>query len=374
MKLSIQQSDLETKLNEANRFTSSKNSSPLLSGFYLETKANSLIIRTSTGMVTYQTTLPCQVETEGSVVVPSGLTLSTIKALDTGEVTLELKEDILKINQKRSKSSIATMPADDFPALDLENKKQTIVLPVEEFTKYGQQVMVAASSDETKPVLTSLVIEMEQPNALVSTDGFRLFRAQVDLSLDEEGKFLLPARVLKDFFAILDKTDLKTIECLTSKAHQEIVFDLGETKLQVSAIQGEFPNYRAIIPQSTGFSYQVERETFLQKVNQAMIFAKEFSSIVIFEVVESENDGHELVISSQESVKGSTEARLPCYKVDGEPVRFACNGRYVLDFANAMDSEELKVQGNEPLKPVIFSDAVTDQYLYLIMPFKLQEE
>ncbi len=369
MKLIIEQSNLVTKLNSASRFTANKSSSPLLSGYYLSAlKDNQLIIRTSSGSVVYESRVEAKVESVGSCAVPAGLMLSIIKSLEAGEIEFNLTEDSLEIVQKRSRSQISIMLADNFPDLHRDQLKEKLVLPVEEFVKYGQRVLIAASTDETKPVLTSLAMEMSQPNALVTTDGFRLYRNQVDLSLDEEGRFLLPARVLKDFFAILEKDSASTITCWTDSDRQEILFDLGETALQVSAIQGEFPPYQSIIPDNVAFSLQVDKESLVQRVNQAMIFAREFSSIIVFDM-----DKKDLVISSQTNTKGKTESRLTCNSIEGEPVRFACNGKYVQDYLNATEAEEIRIQGNESLKPVLFSDAESDRELYLIMPFKLQE-
>ena len=368
MKLRIDQSVLSEKLTEANRFTASKNSSPLLGGYFLEAQKKTLVIRTSTGTVVYESSVPAEVEEMGVCVVPAGLFLSIVKSLEAGEIALAVENDSLQVQQKRSHSQLAVMPADNFPELHRDKLTQELVLPVEAFVKYGQRVLVAASSDETKPVLTSLAMEMSQPNALVATDGFRLFRQQVDLSLDEEGRFLLPARVLKDFFTILEKSEASTITCRTDEARQEIMFDLSETALQVNAIQGEFPPYQSIIPASVAFSLKVDKELLTQKVNQAMIFAREFSSIIVFSM-----DGEDLVIASQESVRGKTEARLTCNSIEGEPVKFACNGKYVQEYLNATEAEEIRIQGNESLKPVLFSNADSDQELYLIMPFKLQE-
>jgi DNA polymerase-3 subunit beta len=380
MKIRVDQKAFSDKLSEANRFTASKSSTPLLSGYFLEaSEDNKLSLRTSSGVVVYETRITCEVEEPGHCVVPASLFLSVIKSLETGEVLLTLKDDSLEIKQKRSVSSMSIMSVDGFPELHRERLTKKLMLPVNEFVKIGQKVMVSASTDETKPVLTSLALEMAQPNALVSTDGFRLFRWSVDLALDEKGTFLLPARALKDFFAILEKTEETTLLCWTDPDRQEILFDLGDggentvlTSFQVSSIQGEFPPYQAIIPESVGFSLKVDRELFSQRVSQAMIFAREFSSIVVFEV-DTAQETPELVVSSQASVKGKTESRLPINSLEGTPVKFACNGRYVLDYLGATAATEVVISGNESLKPVLLSNSDNNQELYLIMPFKLQE-
>jgi DNA polymerase-3 subunit beta len=376
MKLSVDSTLFTSKLSEANRFTASKSSSSVLSGYYLEATANNFCtIRTSTGAVIYETKIEAKVEISGSCVIPADLLLPIMKSLEAGNVELILDAERLIIRQKKFKSQVATLVSDSFPVLRLDDKTKEFVLPVAEFVNQGQKVLIAASNDETKPVLTSLMLEMNQPNGLVATDGFRLFRIQVDLALDEKSQFLLPAKVLKDFFAILEKSGLATVSCKTNEKRQELIFILGDTGLQVSAIQGEFPPYQAIIPSNVGFSIQVDKELLAQRVNQALIFAREFSSIVIFEVVASEDkkEDQELKVTSQASVKGQSEASLPCLAVEGQPVKFACNGRYVLDYVNACEGDAILIQGTESLKPVVFSNPASQKELYLIMPFKLQE-
>lgn len=368
MKIRIPQSELISKLNEAIRFIASKSSSPLLSGFYFSAEGNSLSLRTSTGSVIYQSSLPCTVQEPGTIVVPATLFLSILKSLESSEVELTTEGEILLLVQGRSRSEIATLPSEGFPSLKEFEQPQNFVLPVAEFVQNGKKVLIAASTDETKPVLTALALETAQPNALVSTDGFRLFRLQTDLSLDQQGMFLLPAKTVKDLFGILEKSEQSTINCTTDEKRQELLFQFGDTSLQVSAIQGEFPPYQAIIPESVAFTFTVDRETLQQKVNQAMIFAREFSSIVVFWV-----ENNELVIASQANVRGKTESRLPLLSSEGEPVKFACNGKYVLDFLASVESDAIMIQGNESLKPILLRLPEDPAYLYLIMPFKLSE-
>ncbi len=399
MQVQVSQNDFIAKLNEAIRFIAGKTSTPLLSGFYLETLESkthgkntpaALQIRSSTGSVIYQTALPCQIKEPGSLVVPAALLLSILKSLESSPVELTTQGDLLVLTQGKSRSEIATLPADGFPAIKTFEKPQPFRLPIAEFVRDGKKVLIAASADETKPVLTALALETAQPNALVCTDGFRLFRLQTDLSLDQKGMFLLPSKVIKDLFGILEKVEDSTLSCTTDEKRQEIIFQFGgasetdtdfsekgtkssdtlpfSTTLQISAIQGEFPPYQSIIPENCAFSITVDRELLQQKVNQAMIFAREFSSIVVFWVEENE-----LVIASQANVRGKTESRLPLLATEGQPVKFACNGKYVLDFLSSVESDAILIQGNESLKPVLLRVPEDTAYLYLIMPFKLSE-
>lgn len=382
MKLTVNQSELILKLSEANRFISNRPLMNGLSGISLSAikanikskskksnKDNSndiLQIKSSSGGVIYQASIFCNIIDEGECFLPNNLLLSFIKTLDEGRVDLELNGDNLLIKQGKVKTNLSTIAFENYSLIseaDLENK---FSLPVSKLIESGKKVVIAASNDETKPVLTSLVFEMAQPNALVSTDGFRLFRRQVDLSLDEKGSFLFPARLFKDFLAILEGYDQNIVDCYITTDRQIMLFDLGQVKFQVGSIQGEFPNYSAIVPQNTAFSAILDKLELEQRIKQVMIVAKELSSIIIFNW-----EANEVVITSQENNKGKAEAAMSVTKIDGEPVSFACNGKYILDYLQVMEGDELRIQGTESLKPVVLSPVGNDSEIYLIMPFKI---
>jgi DNA polymerase-3 subunit beta len=370
MKCEIEHEALLSHLLEAQRFVASKGfASALLGGIQLEVSGDDkLTFRSSTGSVLYQAEIPCQSADPGSVVVPAGLLVSSVKSLTTGQVGFEVEADQLVVTQGSTRFQIAALSGEEFPRLADEDKAEKFLLPVEKFMKAGRQVLIAASADETKPVLTSILLEMRQPNSLVATDGFRLMRTVTDISLDQEGSLLLPAKVLRDLLGILEKRSVGVLECYADKGRSSVLFNLGNGWLKSATIVGDYPSYRSIIPEACSYSLVVEREPLLQAVRQAMIFAKEYSGIVVLEV-----ENGELVVASQSSTSGRTRSRLPVIKIEGEPNKFAVNGRYLIDFLGITESLEVKIQGNEPLRPVLFTLPEDDSLLYLVMPFKLQE-
>lgn len=367
MKCTIEQNTLAQILTEAQRFVSGKALNPILGGIYLEAQAKTLIVRASTGQAMYQTILETDVETEGVVVVPAQMIVSIVKSLDKGQVTLEKLEEELLVTQKGVEFRVAMMPAEDFPPAPSSEGAEKFLLPTEAFIAASEKVLVAASRDESKPVLTSLLIEMSQPNALVASDGFRLFRINVDLSLDLPERLLLPARLLREVMASVKKTDISVISCFWNRESSQVTFDLGSTLIQMSQVVGDFPNYRAIIPEACSFSLTLDRDALRQRLQQIMVVAKELSSIVVFEPT-----GEELSVASQLSVRGSSAGKLTPLKVDGDVPKFACNGNYILEFLSTIDTLEVTIQGTDPLKPVIFGIPEDPNLLYLVMPFKLQ--
>lgn len=146
------------------------------------------------------------------------------------------------------------------------------------------------------------------------------------------------------------------------------MFVFPDAAVQGSLVNGDFPPYRNIIPDTTGFQMELDRELLIQRIQQVMVMARELSSIVVFEVLDGQ-----MVITSQAGVRGRSTATLQPGKTEGTVPRFACNGNYVLEFLNSIDDESIQIQGTDSLKPLLWLSQKYPTLLYLIMPFKLQE-
>lgn len=375
MKLTIDQKILNQALTEAQRFVSAKALSPIMGGISFEVNeaGTELELRAVSQQGQYKTVLGLKSGEPGQVVFPASVVGQVIKAFDSGDVSFVLEGDSYLVSQKTVKFLVPPLSGDDFPSTPAIVGQQ-IMLPREAFMSACEHVSVAASRDETKPVLTSLLLEMASPNAVVTSDGFRLYRQEVDLALDLPKSILLPSRMLREVLSIMKGLDEAVITAHWQEEAGQLVFLLGKTVVQLSLVSGTFPPYRAIIPEATSFSVTVDRELLLQRTQQVMVMAKELSSIVILQPVVGD-DGVELEVSSQAGGKGTSSARVPALQVDGEVPKFACNGTYILDFLSSLDAAavtDVTIQGNDPLKPILITVPSRKEVLYLIMPFKLQ--
>lgn len=372
MKFSIEQSVFNQAITEAQRFVGNKVLTPTLAGilFSVDETQNTLTLRSASPQAQYQTVLPVTGAKSGEVVIPASVVGSVVKAFESGEVTFELDGDTVVAQQKKVKYTLSPLPAEDFPAPP-QISGQEITLPREAFLTTCETVSVSASRDETKPVLTSLLLEMSSPNALVTSDGFRLYRHEVDLSLDTPKSVLIPSRAIKEVLGIMKRLDSPVITAHWQEETGQLLFVLGQTVVQMSLVSGEFPPYRKIIPEATSFSITLDRELFQQRLQQVMVMARELSSIVVFQPVPGD-DGVELEISSQASVKGASSATAPALQIEGDVPKFACNGTYVLDFLSSLESPDITLSGVDPLKPILMTVPGRKEILALVMPFKLQ--
>lgn len=377
MKLLIDQKILNQALSEAQRFVSAKALSPIMGGisFTVNETGTELELRAVSQQGQYKTVLPIKSGEAGQVVFPAGVVGQVVKAFDSGDVNFVLEGESYLVTQKTVKFLVPPLAGDEFPAPPDVSGTQ-IMLPREAFLSACEHVSVAASRDETKPVLTSLLLEMGSPNAIVTSDGFRLYRQEVDLALDVPKSILLPSRMLREVLSIMKSLEEAVVTAHWQEESGQLVFLLGKTVVQLSLVSGSFPPYRAIIPEATSFSVTVDRELLLQRVQQVMVMAKELSNIVILQpVVGEDGSGVEIEVSSQAGGKGTSSARVPALQVEGEVPRFACNGTYILDFLSSLDAAavtDVTIQGNDPLKPILITVPGQKEVLYLIMPFKLQ--
>jgi DNA polymerase-3 subunit beta len=372
MQFSIDQKILNQALTEAQRFVSAKALSPILGGisFTVSEDGTQLELRAASQQGQYQSKVALKSGTPGTAVFPASVVGQVVKAFDSGDVTVEPEGEAYLMHQKTVKFTLPPLAGDDFPAAPVL-AGQEMVLPREAFLKACETVGVAASRDETKPVLTSILMEMSAPNALVTSDGFRLYRQEVDLALDVPKTVLLPSRTLKEVLAIMKRLEEAVVTAHWQEDAGQMMFVLGETVVQMSLVSGAFPPYRNIIPEATSFSVTLDRELLQQRIQQVMVMAKELSSIVILQPVVGD-DGVEMEVASQAGGKGASSARVPALQTEGEVPRFACNGTYILDFLASIGDNDVTIQGNDPLKPVLIIVPGKKEILYLIMPFKLQ--
>lgn len=366
MQFTTEHTSIQAIIQEAQRFTSTRSfASPAFSGIHFSVSGSTLTVRASSGQSDYVSHLLIEDGADGECLVPAGLLVPAIKSLRKGPLLVSLSEGQFRVQQGRARFDIAPLAGLELPAIAPLEDPIMFVLPTEKFAQESERVLVAASADETKPVLTALALEMQQPNALVATDGFRLYLIELDLALNADVRLLLPARIVREVLGLIDdKAALLSVEY--SRAQQAVRFFTPRWSVRVNVIQGDYPPYRAIIPDVAAFSFQVDREELLQAVRQAMIFGKDKSSIVVFAV-----ENEELVVSSHGADQGRSHIALPLSGLTGQPERFACNGRFVVDFLNSIESLSVEMRGTEALRPVLLSVPDKPGLMYVVMPFKL---
>jgi DNA polymerase-3 subunit beta len=302
--------------------------------------------------------------TDGVVVAPGRLITDIVRALEPGAVTLEADEEELRITAGRSHFTVRTHPAGDFPRLQAPSGDR-VTIPVEGLADALRQVTRAASGEDSRPILTGVLMVAEADGLrLVATDSYRL--AVRDLRgvgvLAEGQKVLVPSRALNELMRLLVSGSGEV--SLRLGAH-DATFGLGGVTLTTRLIEGEFPNYRNLIPSSYPNRLIVGREALLDAVRRVKLLARDATTPVRIALRPT---GIELTVITTDWGTATEDVDA---KYEGAEMTVAFNPNYLIDGVEAITGDDVALDTLDALKPATLRPTDSDEYLYLLMPVRV---
>ena len=301
---------------------------------------------------------------DGVVVAPGRLTTDIVRALEPGAVSIEADDEELRIASGRSHFTVRAHPAGDFPRLPVPTG-DSVTLPVQGLAEALRQVTRAASSEDSRPILTGVLMVAEADGLrLVATDSYRL--AVRDLRgvgvLAEGQKVLVPSRALNELMRLLGASSGDV--SLRLGAH-DATFGIGEVTLTTRLIEGEFPNYRQLIPTSYPNRLIVGREALLDAVRRVKLLARDATTPVRIALRPT---GIELTVITTDWGTATEDVDA---KYEGAEMTVAFNPNYLIDGAEAISGDEVALDTLDALKPATLRPTEGDEYLYLLMPVRV---
>lgn len=364
MKLRCERDVLVEALSTAGRATAGRSGAlPVLSGVRLETQGDTLVATGTDLDLTIATVVSVTGLDDGVVVAPGRLVTDIVRALDPGAVTVEAEEEDLRITSGRSVFSVRTHPAADFPRLPTPSGDE-VTLPVEGLAEALRQVVRAASSEDSRPILTGVLMAAEEGGLrLVSTDSYRL--AVRDLAgvgiLAADQKVLVPSRALNELGRLLGGSG----EVALRLGAHDATFRTGSVSLTTRLIEGEFPNYRQLIPASYPNRLVVGREAFLEAVRRVKLLAKDPVTPVRIALAA---DGIQLSVITPDWGQASEDVDA---KYEGAEITVAFNPTYLIDGLEAVPGDEVVLSTLDALKPATLRPVEGEDFLYLLMPVRV---
>lgn len=333
-----------------------------LSGLHLHLEGDQLRVTGSDLDLTITQEITVGGNTDGVVVVPSKLIADIVRALGPGAVDLIVDGDEAQITAGRSEFSVRTIPADDFPRLG-QPAANEVTLSSDDLSDALKQVVKAASGDDSRPILTGVLLAPEGEGLrLVSTDSYRL--AVRDLPgtavLESDQSVLVPSRALSELTRVLGEHDTVALRL----GERDASFEVGGTQVVTRLIEGDFPNYRGLIPDTYPNKITVNRTELLDAVRRVRLMAQEATPIRL----NMSDSGLELVAVTQD-VGQAQEALDANY--DGADLTVAFNPDYLIDGIEVTPGEEVTLQTVDALKPAVMRCAESDDFLYLLMPVRV---
>lgn len=367
MKLSITQENLAKALSVVGRVVSSRASLPVLSNVLVSTDGGRLKLSATNLEIGVNYWIGGSIETEGSITVPAKLFAEFITALPPENIELSTSDQILKVKSPHNESQINGISAEEFPLIPQIKGDPILSIPAEELRETLQQVTVAASLDEARPVLAGVYLGIEKNEMVtVATDSYRLAEKQTklkDRKGDAKTEVIVPARAMQELGRVLGEIEGK-VDVFVGEG--QIMFDSGELQLTSRLIEGQFPNYKQIIPTADTTTMEIDKGEFVRVVKVAGLFARESAGSVRLEI---KADGKVNIIASASQV-GENTSSADC-DVAGDDGEIALNARYLLDALNVIETEKVKFSISGKLNPCVLRPVgKSDDYLHLIMPLR----
>lgn len=362
MKFRCERDVLLEALTTAGRAVGGRTGNVALSGLHLELMGDQLHVTGSDLDLTITKELTVGGNTDGVVVVPAKLIADIVRALGAGAVDIVVEGDEAQITAGRSEFSVRTIPADDFPRLGAPAAAEVTLRSVD-LADALKQVVKAASGDDSRPILTGVMLAAEGEGLrLVSTDSYRL--AVRDLPgtavLSSDQSVLVPSRALSELTRALGDGE----EVALRLGERDASFRVGGTQVVTRLIEGDFPNYRGLIPDEYPNKLTVGRADLLDAVRRVRLMAQEATPIRLT----MSADGLELVAVTQDV--GQAQEALDATYI-GEDLTVAFNPDYLIDGIEVTPGDEITLQTVDALKPAVMRGASTDDFLYLLMPVRV---
>lgn len=362
MKLQVTQENLNRALGSVARVANSRGTLPILANVLVRTNNNRLSLSATNLDIAITHYIGAKVKEEGSITVPARLMQDFVGSLPGGVIELDLQETKLHVTTDQYKSVVNGIMADDFPVMPAitVGKKWTITGDL--FKKALQQVVFAASSDETRPVLTGVLLQTKDGKlSMAATDSYRL--AEKNLGKNKEDiQLLIPASAMHDLLRVLSDGD---DEIQVTHDEQQVLFQVGDIELVTRLLDGKYPDYRKLIPATFSAEATLKRADLINVTKVSSLFARESAGSVTIEVDEAAG---QLSIRSVASQLGENTATAPA-KVTGSG-NITLNSRYLLDALGALAGDEVVFGFNGKLEPTLLRDPAAPGYRHVIMPLK----
>jgi DNA polymerase-3 subunit beta len=369
VKLSTSTSELLAQLQTVSRVASTRSAVQALSGVQIAAGGDGdagVELRATDMEVGLRVPLQATIDRPGTVVLPARLLLDVVRTLRSGDVSLELRptEQDVEIVGGTARFHIRTLRAEDFPPLPEPGGDQVVAMPAPAFVDTIARVSRSASRDETRPILTGILVSASADELrMVATDSYRLSVKETRLEAPLEGGFEanVPARALEELGRLV-RDDVEEIR-IGVRANQ-VVFEVGGVALSSRLIDGQFPNYRQLLPEAYEHELTVSREELLEVVRRISLMAQKNAPLRL-----SFSEG-EVKISAQTPDVGEASEPLPI-PFAGEPFEIGFNPDFLTVGLESAGADDVVLKLISPLRPGLVESADASGFLYLIMPIRL---
>jgi len=376
MKLSCLQENLSKGLGIVGRAVATRSTLPITQNILLTAEPSRLKLAATNLEMATTCWIGAKVEQEGSITAPARLLVDFVNSLpnDLIEITLPADSHTLELKSGRFQAHINGIDAQDFPPTPKISDGLTTSIEAAYLREGIAQVVFAAATEESRPVLTGINTELEDKQLnLVAADGFRLAVHKTTLAsaVDQKITIIIPARTLNELNRLLGDQE-EAVEITIDQQKNQALFRLKNAEIVSQLIQGSFPNYSQVIPQSYTTRAVVDINEFLRVAKMSSIFARDASGIVRVVVTPgAELTPGKVTISAQAEEIGDNVSEIDAL-VDGEEAKIAFNVKYLSDVLSILHQTQVALEITTPSSPGVIRPIGVDNYTHVVMPMFVQ--
>lgn len=354
-------------LGIVNKAVSSRTSIQVLSGVLIEARDEGIMLSATDMEISIKAPLAGKVEQAGSLVVPARIASDIARSLPGGDVVVEQRagETQVEIRARESLFDLHSLPAADFPQLPTFTGQRFTVGRVA-FLETVDRVAPSASRDETRPVLTGVMVRLSKHSVrMVATDSYRLSMKETPVESSVSGTFeaIVPSRTLLELSRIAAAMSDETIAILPSE--NQMLFEAGGVSLVSRVIDGQFPNYRQLIPETFDYEVAVDRDELLEAVRRVGLLAQKNAPLRLH------FSSNMLTVSAESQDVGKAQEAMPI-QYSGDDLAIGFNPEFLEAGVASVKESPVYLRFISPLRPGLVKGA-GDDYLYLVMPIRLND-
>jgi len=376
MKLTCLQENLNRGLSIVGRAVATRTTLPITNNVLLVAEEGRLKLVATNLEMAISCWIGAKIEEEGSITVPARLLTEFVSSLpaDTISVSLSPQTKTLGLKCARFEARISGVDAKEFPPIPSVDDGVTTEVEVEALRQAINQVVFAAATEESRPVLTGVCTQFEGNTlTLAAADGFRLavYKMPVKNKIAQKTEVIIPARTLSEINRLMTDQE-ETVKITLNPNKSQVLFRLKSTELVSQLVQGTFPNYSQLIPKSHNTRVMVNVADFLRATKTASIFARDGSGIVRLVVAPGNEAGPgKLAVSARSEEIGDDVGEIDA-TVEGTDSKIAFNGKYLMDVLGVLKESQVALETTNPSSPGLIRPVGSENYTHVVMPMFVQ--
>ena len=374
MKLSCLQENLNKGLGIIGRAVASRTTLPITQNVLISTDESQLKLAATNLEIAISCWIGAKIESEGSITLPARVLTEFVGSLPSDIISLSLKHHTMELKCGRYEARINGLDAADFPPIPQVGDGFSTKVKAEDLKQAISQVAFAAATEESRPVLTGVQTEFEGTKLIMAAaDGFRLAVHRTTLAepVNEKVAMIIPAKAYHELNRLMGADD-QEIEITLNSQKSQVLFKLKGIEMVSQLIQGTFPNYSQLIPQTYGTKARIDVAEFLRAIKMAAIFARDGSGIARVIVTPGATvEAGKITVSARADEIGDNVGEIDAL-VDGEAAKIAFNARYLADVLSVVKQAQVSLEVTTPSNPGVIRPVGVDNYDHVVMPMFVQ--